>query len=215
MSSQIHVFNAICQSCQKRIHIDKYITTVVNLDTLSFECELFYSGQLNRLKCPHCNASFTFETPMVIFSQIHKLACAVLPNLDNDGESAIKKPPSHIMRDFDFRIVRYQIEALEKFKIRQCNCLDYVIEYVKLLNFDDDTALPFNEKNLIFENKYDNKYSFIQTDFNNNILNSYEILCSEINIPECIIYKSNHLSNNKWLKIDRITLKEEILNAKI
>ena len=215
MSSQIQVSDLICQSCLKRIPCNEYLTSIVNLDTISYECDYFYSGELNRVQCPHCKNTFTAEIPMMIFSESMKYACVVMPNLEECGIDALKPPPLFLVKDFELRAVRYQAEALEKFRIKSNLLDDAVIEYIKYIKFDDDDALPFSEKTLIFEKVDGDVYHIMQTDFNNNVMSRYQVKFPDFLIPDFIRNYNKNLSNKKWHKTDRITIREEINNAKI
>ena len=215
MSSQIQVFNLICQSCEKRIKLNMYFTTMINLDFISHDCRRFESGELNRVICPHCNSEFTAEIPMIIMSESLKFACVVFPELEQRGIDAVTPPPTFLLPGFEFRIVRYQAEALEKLRIKNAGCSDVDIEYIKCVSFDSETALPFDEKNLVFQYKDNNVYHFKQIDFNNSVIAEYQVTFDDENIPNFITSFKNNLCNKKWHKIDRITIKEEINNAKV
>ena len=213
MPAYARSFNAICQECDKSFAISDRFCTVVNLDTEGFEKDEFIQGKLNRITCPHCNTEFTYEIPMIVFSLRMKFACLCMPNLESTDISRLKEPPYLLLpEDFIYKIVRYQIEAKEKYDIIKCGCDDRIIEYIKLVSFDDDTALPFDERNIIFVSKEGDKYIFNQTDYNNKVLQSYEIKFNQEDIPDYVI-KSKE--SRKWHKTDRISLKEEIKNAKV
>lgn len=209
MPSYVRSFNAICNECDKHFAISDRFCAVVNLDIDGFENEGFINGSLNRISCPHCLTEFTYEIPMIVFSLKMNFACLCIPNLDSIDITGIKEP-AHLLLpgDFTFRIVRYQVEAKEKYDIIKSGCDDRVIEYIKLLSFGDSLALPFDERNIVFVSKNEDIYKFNQLDCKNNILKSYEIEFNEGEIPDYIINKS--LSGNKWHKIDRISLKEEL-----
>jgi len=215
MSSQIQVSDLICQSCNKRIITNRYLASVVNLDTISYDCEQFMSGELNRVECPHCKEVFTCEIPMIIFSEKLKYACMVSPTLEECGVISLKPPPAFLVSDFKLRAVRYQIEALEKFRINSAGLDDAVVEYIKYIKFIDEDALPFHERNIVFDKLTDGVYHFSKVDFNNRILNTYQFEFPEYLIPASICDFSETLNSNQWHKIDRITIREEINNAKV
>ena len=211
MPSYVRSFNAICNECDKRFEISHRFCAVVNLDIDGFEKEGFTSGELNRIFCPHCSTEFTYEIPMIVFSLSMKFACLCIPNLESIDTARIKEPPHLLLPDnFVFRIVRYQVEAKEKYDITASGCDDRVIEYIKLISFDDSLALPFDERNIVFVSKNGDTYKFNQLDYNNTIIKSYDIEINDGQIPDYIINSNISLSGNKWHKIDRISLKEEI-----
>lgn len=211
MPSYIKAFDAFCQECNKRFNINSRFTAVVNLDMVGFEKDEFLSGKLNKTICSHCQTEFTYEIPMIVFSMSMKFACLVEPGLDNNFANHIKNPPALILPDgFTYRIVRYQIEAKEKYDIFKNNCNDYIVEYIKLCSFSDESALPFDERNMIFKARHGDIYTFEQTDYNNKVLNQYTVSFPEEKIPDYIVKQSNKLNNNIWHKTDRISLKEEL-----
>lgn len=204
MSSAITGYDAFCQECEKRFDLTQRITQVVNLDIDGFEKENFLLGTLNRVVCPICKKEFTYEIPMIVFSLKMKFACLVFPNLTKDNANKLKDPPYHILPDdFCWRVVRYQIEALEKYNIFNCGLDDLTVEYIKMMNFSDGEAMPFDEKNIIFDSLNNDVYNFNQVDYNNNIMNTY---CLKCELPE---FNYENFCRLKWLKIDRETLKED------
>lgn len=206
MSSAVTGYDAFCQSCEKRFELSEIFTQVVNLDIEGFEKQKFFEGTLNRVTCPLCKKEFTYEVPMIVFSLRMKFACLVFPNLTPDNTSEIKAPPYLIMPNgFMFRIVRYQIEALEKYRIISSGLNDIDIELIKLEHFTDEESMPFDEKNIVFKSFENGAYNFNQVDYNNNIL-------KEICIDNPILGSDTEFKNFcrfKWLKIDRETLKED------
>lgn len=204
MPSYAIAYDAICQECEKRFDISERFTTVVNLDIEGFEKNKFLNGSLNRTVCPFCKKEFTYEIPMIVFSLKLKFACLVMPNLNSQNIVELKNPPYHILPDnFCYRLVRYQIEALEKYRIFSLGLDDLQIEQFKLKNFSDDEAMPFDEKNIIFDSYNDRIIKFNQVDYNNDILNTYSFDCD---LPNT---EYNNFCRLKWLKIDRETLKED------
>lgn len=209
MPSYIRSFNARCQECEKAFSIAQRFCTVVNLDIEGFEKDGFEDGSLNRITCPLCNTEFTYEIPMIVFSYEMRFACLVEPCARN---SLVKEPPHIILPDgFMFRRVSYLAEAMEKYRIFKSGCDDCVIEYIKLLSFKDEEALPFDEKNIVFENKNADEYEFSQLDYNNRVLNKYKITFKGSDIADSLINFKNSLGGNRWHRIDRIILKEELL----
>ena len=205
MSSYIRTSDALCQECLRRFETDKSISTSINLDTDSFEKELFLTGKLNKVTCPYCMCEFTYEIPLVIFSFSKKFACYVTPSaLPGEKINPIPLQPFIFGEGFRCRTVDYLIEALEKYKIELNSCDDYIVEYIKLNFFDDKDALPTNEINLLFDSKDEDVYYFVQTDYNNQILNKYNICFPDSEIPEHILDKSKSLNNYLWHKINRI-----------
>lgn len=208
MPSYVNAYDAICQSCGSRFNLRETFSATINLDIEGFEKQGFLNGTLNKVTCPFCACKFTYEIPMIVFSSKLKIAYLVQPTLRNDENCISKNPPYAIFsKDYEYRIVRYLAEAKEKFDIKMSGLSDSAVEYIKLKSFTDDMAMPFDELNMLFVSYENKKYIFNQVDYNDKILNTYEITFSE-NIPEYVLNISR--KNNKWLKIDRETLKEEV-----
>ncbi len=214
MPSYVNAYDAICQSCGLRFSIREKFSDTINLDIEGFEKKNFLNGSLNRVDCPFCGCNFTYEIPLIVFSEDIGFAYLVQPTLRNDKNYISKNPPYRIFsKDFEYRIVRYLAEAKEKYDIKISGLSDTAIEYIKLKSFPDTMAMPFDEINMLFSSYENGEYTFKQTDFNDKILNTYTINFSDKDIPDYILNISHQ--HNKWLKIDRETLKEEIKNAKI
>jgi len=211
MSSYVNTSDAVCQECEKRFNINLRFSSVINLDIDGFEKDGFLNGSLNRIKCPFCNTEFTFEIPLVIFSVKNKFAYLVCPNLNNTNEKFIKNTLHLFLpNDFKFRLVRYLIEAKEKYDIHVNLCDDIIIEYIKLCVFSDEEAMPFDKRNIVFKAKNNNEYIFEQIDYNDKVLNTYKINFNNEKIPDYVKEKSYKLNNTIWHKIERISLKEEL-----
>lgn len=206
MSSEVTGYDAFCQDCLNRFELTERFSHVVNLDIEGFEKERFLAGNLNRVVCPKCKCEFTYEIPMIVFSMELKFACLVYPNLTNKNLAEIKDPPHIILpNDFMFRVVRYQIEALEKYRMALCGINDVYAELLKLKHFTDDEAMPFDERNIVFSSFENGICKFNQVDCNNNILKQFEVTDT---LPDTE-NKPKNFCRFKWLKIDRETLKED------
>jgi len=211
MASYVRAFNGLCQECTNHFSMAERFCTVVNLDTSGFEKDKFIDGSLNRISCPLCNTEFTFEIPMIVFSLNMKFACFIDPGIDNNSNNLVKAPPYILLpKDFTFRCVRYLEEAREKERILKSGLDDVLVEYIKLISFKDEDALPFDERNIVFDSKDKNTYKFTQIDYNNQILQKFSIEFKDDNIPDEIINIKNSLSGKKWHRIDRMSLKEEL-----
>ena len=211
MASYVRSFKGLCQECEKQFSMAERFCTVVNLDTKGFEKDKFEDGSLNRVCCPYCNTEFTFELPMIVFSLNMKFACLIDPNLDVGVAHSTKAPPYILLPEgFIFRCVRYLEEAREKVRILNSGLEDVFIEYIKLISFKDEDALPFDERNIIFDSKDGDTYRFTQIDYNNRVLREFKIEFKDNDIPNDVINIKNSLSGKKWHKLDRISLKEEL-----
>ncbi|MBO7288791.1 MAG: hypothetical protein J6V03_02205 [Clostridia bacterium] len=216
MASFVRAFSALCQQCNKRFQIAERFCTTINLDIEGFEKEKFEDGSLNRIVCPYCNTEFTFEISMIVFSQNMKIACIVDQNIDTKEITSLKSPPYILFpEDFTYRCVRYIDEAREKLRIIKHGCDDFIIEYIKLMCFKDEDALPFNEVSLVFDSKEGEAYKFSKLNFNGEVLENYDIVFKDSDIPEAVKNMKYSQKGKKWHKLDRISLKEEIKNAKI
>jgi len=73
-------YHCLCQDCDKFFQINRYMTNVINIDDDVDECIQLLSITLNSVKCPECGSSFSYEIPMLLFSNKHKFAIKVNPS---------------------------------------------------------------------------------------------------------------------------------------
>ena len=97
-------YTCICQDCNKVFIIDEVMVTVINLDDDKDTAIEFFSSSLNKISCPYCNANFTYEIPMLIFSLKDNFAIKVAPHLP----ALINSPPNMLpdfFKAFSFGII--------------------------------------------------------------------------------------------------------------
>ncbi|MBE7052214.1 MAG: hypothetical protein E7395_06565 [Ruminococcaceae bacterium] len=204
--SKIMVLGCVCQECDMEFAVNDYLTNVVNLDYDSDKKSEFENMELNRVCCPHCKKSFTFEIPMVFVSSKLKYAIKVNPQSFTIESDTGSFPEFLIPDGFRLREVYFQVEALEKHRIFESLCDDKVVEYIKLLEFDNSDALPFDEVNLVFDNCDNNTYCFDKYNSTNDCLEKYNIDATNIKLP---LFDESTFSG-KWQRINRLTINDYI-----
>ena len=158
-------YHCLCQDCDKVFQINRYMTTVINIDEDVDECIQLLSTTLNCVKCPECGSVFSYEIPMLLFSNKHKFAIRVNPLLDSYEAYSGDEPPVFVSQfQYKYRDVAFQIEAVEKVRIFMAGLDDKMIEYIKLKNFKDEDATPFEEVNIVFESA-DNHHFYFSKQF--------------------------------------------------
>ena len=194
-------YHCLCQDCDKFFQINRYMTNVINIDDDVDECIQLLYITLNIVKCPECGSSFSYEIPMLLFSNKHKFAIKVNPSLDSYETYNGDEPPIFLSHfKYKYREVTFQIEALEKVRIFMADLDDKLIEYIKLKTFKDEDATPLEDVNIVFESADNHCFFFAKMDSNNNIVAHYEVERNEYSD----IKFSNEL--NKWQCINRYTI---------
>jgi len=203
MSTFVLASECYCQSCRKLFHLNNQrISTVINMDIDGFEKTRFMNGTLNKIRCDKCNAEFTHETAMVVFSYKHKFAIYVNPHCEFDRCSGLKAPNGLFPAGFAFREVNYLVEAREKTNIFLSGLSEFAVEKFKYENFSNEDATPFDEYNLVFASHTDNEYIFEKYDYNDNLITRYAFSDDiKLNKAHCKMSASD-----LWMKINRLTI---------
>ena len=198
-------YHCLCQDCDKFFQLNRYMTTVINIDEDVDECIQLLSVTLNCVKCPECGSAFSYEIPMLLFSNKHKFAIRVNPSLVAYEADSGDEPPVFLSQfQYKYREVTFQIEALEKVRIFMAGLDDKLIEYIKLKTFKDEDATPFEDVNIVFESADNHSFFFAKMDSNNNIIARYEVNRKEyddICFDDCL---------NRWQCINRYTINRYI-----
>ncbi len=198
-------YHCLCQDCDKIFQINRYMTNVINIDEDVDECIQLLSVTLNCVKCPECGSAFTYEIPMLLFSNKYKFAVKVNPSLDSYEFGIDDEPPCFLSKfKYKYREVAFQIEALEKVRIFMADLDDKLIEYIKLKTFEDEDATPFEDVNIVFESADEHSFFFAKMDSNNNIIARYEV---ERKVYGDINFNSEF---DKWQCINRYTINSYI-----
>ncbi len=212
MSANIAAYNAICNNCMKQFNIGEIFTIAVNLDSMTHERDKLLAGELNKVTCPKCGKEFIYEVPMVIYSANQGLVYYVEPRLSSIGDMPKLRTPFAFMgHDFKYRIVNFQSQAREKYLIELAGLSDIAVEYIKLVSFADDIALPFDTYSLEFDSKEGDVYCFKQYDCLGDVIESFELEFPDEKIP--IGIKELNPFGDKWQRINRLSMqnfKEEL-----
>ncbi|MBE7049574.1 MAG: hypothetical protein E7394_02245 [Ruminococcaceae bacterium] len=207
---KIAAHNCICQNCQKVFPVNEMMYSVINLDENAEKTREFDMFEINKVTCPKCKSSFTFELPLLICSKRLKVAIYVNSSPSPDKHYKSKAIPIWLITDYKiFRKCLYYAEAVEKFRIFRDELNDKIIEYLKLCRFNNTDALPFDEINLLYSHNDGVNLYFDKIDFNNNIIKTYSIPMSDIKeISNEIKFNRSH---NTWQTVNRLTIKDFII----
>ncbi len=158
----------LCEECDEYFFKYAFVTNVFDLDA-DPKCA---DGLFNRIKCPRCDTEFTFETPILIFSNTKKLLISA--SVNNDGLINITslKRALEISKSTDWTLRRcsFAMDAGEKIRIFNLGLDDTKVELVKLKCFDNYRNMDLTDNYITFENIADNKLVFTYRDFKDNIL---------------------------------------------
>ncbi len=199
---------SICQECNKTHLHNDFVITSINLDADIDVTKNLFNFKLNNIRCPFCESEYTFETNLVIYSPSLNFAIKVNPEMCHCEQFDPAQVPAFIFpKDFKFRQVAFQIEAIEKCRIFTDNLDDICIELLKYKCFTDEDTLPFDEVNMVYSSCDKENLYFTKYDYNNRFLGDFQI--SRSLYDESI--KSTHLLNkNIWHCINRKTINQYI-----
>lgn len=186
--------------------------SVIDLDKDIKYSESFEKFEINKVTCPKCKNSFTFELPLLVCSKKCKFAAYVNSSPYPEKEFTSKEIPVWLISGYkSYRKCLYYAEIVEKFRIFRDGLDDKIIEYLKLCKFPDTDALPFDEINLLYSHNDNINLYFDKIDFNNNIINTYAVSKSIMeDIKSRIVFTEN---KNIWQMINRLTIKDYILKG--
>ena len=197
-----------CQRC------DNIFFAYVEVNDL-FDADLdndIISGIVNRVECTDCDAEFTFETPIVIYSYIHKFIistdCDVYPLPCRKFGLATQIAKS---ADWKFRTTSFTADAAEKIRIFKDKLCDGIIELLKIKHITEYKSLNLTEEYIVYENHDDTNIYFSKRDDCDNLLKTYTIPF-RFYINETKIQKP--IPTGDWIRVDRewaINKLEELL----
>jgi len=204
-------YKCICQDCSNVFNINETMVNVINLD--EDDCLIqFLTASLNKISCPYCDADFTYEIPMLIYSQKSGFALRVNPSVPSAPPSPdVKLPYFFKIFNLKYRQVTYHIEALEKVRIFKDGFDDKYIEFVKFNFFSDDDCTPMEDINLCYKSSDNEKLYFEKLDYNGKLIKEYEVLKSDVR--ECSFIPEP--CSPAWVQINRYTIENYINKEEI
>ena len=197
------MFNSIlyckCQECMTVFKIKNNIINSLILEHETQSYDNFLNNKINCVHCKKCKSDLTFETKMIIYDRTDKFAIYVDPTKESNIDDSI---PDFITEDgFKYRKVTYQAEAIEKTRIFRDGLNDYDVEYIKILNFSDDEALPFEDKNIVYYSSDGDTYTFHAINHLNKITGIQIIDVSDMHLK-----KLPDDDKSKWNVVNRYTI---------
>ncbi len=187
--------------CKKHFYDYIFLKSIINFDEGGKDAKaILNGGTINRVTCPYCKCNFTYETPLLLFSQNHKIYAASTFDDDfiytSNCENALKIAKSD---DLNLRITDYAFEAAEKIRLAYFGIDDAKIEIFKLITFpkckDMDKAFEY----MVFDRVENDFLIFSHRDYTDKILKSFEILKSDF---EKFDFDFKPPITGKWAKTD-------------
>jgi hypothetical protein len=186
----------LCEECDEYFFKYEFINNIFDLDA----DPKYADGLFNRIKCPRCDTEFTYETPILVFSNTKRLL--ICASVNNDGFININslKRAFEISGSTDWTLRRcsFAMDAGEKIRIFNNGLDDGKVELVKLKCFDDYKNMDLTDNYITFENLRDNELVFTYRDFKDNILET-----RYISFEEYKTMPQTKVPPQTWYTIDR------------
>lgn len=191
-----------CENCYEYFYRYVHITNVIDTDKNDELSKSAATGLINRVVCPFCNAEFTYENPLVLFSNTSKIVCyaqhSVLPLASRDFTLITKITGCN---DWSFRLCDFAMDASEKIRIFKDGLKDYVIEILKVNRFPEYKDMVLEDEYITYDGKDDSNLYFSKRSDLDIVLDKYTIPLSEYSrIEEAV---DAEIPTGKWLCIDR------------
>ena len=190
-----------CENCHEFFYRFVHITNVIDADKNDELGKSAVSGLVNRVVCPFCNAEFTYENPLVVYSNTSKIVCYadyhVLPLVCRDFTLLTKITGCS---DWNFRLCDFAMNASEKIRIFKDNLQDSIIEILKLNSLPEYRTMILEDEYITYDGKDDEKLYFSKRSDLDITLENYTIPLSEYNQ---LNDGKTQIPTGNWLCIDR------------
>ncbi len=170
----------ICERCHGFFCSYGVMHSFVDADSLDTAVKEAYDGNLNKVTCPACGDSFTYESPLLIYSQNNKFAiCSDFSDecLQNGSFNTIVSIGS--MEDWKFRRCSFSMFGFEKLRIFKNNMDDTIIEQIKISHFPAYCKMEFDSEYIVYEKHNDKTLFFTHRDFTGKIIQTLSVPMSE------------------------------------
>ena len=202
---------AICDECGNCMNEPFRVYNVINTDYKSHIKDKLISDNINKVTCPKCHSTFTYEHQFLAFS--HKKGYAVFGICQPEirtltcGRNRIFEMMN--IRNTRFRLVDFLCEVAEKIVIFESGLDDISIETVKHRNFSESYFADNSDKNLLFKGIDNDDMIFEYINCLDKVLETHRIPLSEY--PKTASdYEPETLKDGYilWTKIDNKYIKE-------
>lgn len=170
----------ICERCQSFFCSYGIMHSFVDADSLDISTKQAFDGTINRVTCPVCSDSFTYESPMIIYSHNDKFAiCAHFYDeyiCNGSFETLIAIAG---MKDWKFRRCTFSMFAFEKLRIFKNKLDDTVIEQIKLTHFPQYRDMDLELEYIVYESHNDKELFFSKKDFTGKTIKNFSVPMTE------------------------------------
>lgn len=193
-----------CENDSCKRHFYKYIffASIIDIDRGDEPADaVMNGGAVNRVKCPFCGCEFTYETPLMIFSQKYKIYTASTFDEQFIYTSAFENALRIAGEtDLRLRLTQFAFEAAEKIRLAAFGLSDAKAEMFKLVRFENYKDMDTAYEYIVFDKLTDNTLIFTHRDYTDKILEVYEISYDEYKrfSPDV-----SGVRNACWLEIDK------------
>jgi len=206
MSTYIPENGIHCERCHEIFYRYTYITDVIDADRKDKLSSDALKGNVNRVECPFCKTEFTYEGPLLLFSNTACAAalsaCKFAPTEVGNFNLALKMSKA---THWKLRKCIFAMFNCEKMRIFKSNLCDGKIEILKYMYFKEYRDMDFRDYYIVFQKHENNTLYFTKNDDVDNVLKEYTIdfekytNISDIDIP-C----------GQWMTIDRDWAKKQL-----
>ncbi len=188
----------ICERCQGIFCSYSVMHSFVDADSLDNTVKEAYDGSLNKVTCPACGDSFTYESPLLIYSHKDKFAiCSDFSDecLQNGSFDTIVSIGN--MKDWRFRKCSFSMFGFEKLRIFKSNMDDTIIEQLKITHFPAYRNMEFDSDYIVYEKHDEETLFFTHRDFTGKIIQN-------LSVPTKEYHKFNSFSVvGRWQQANR------------
>ena len=187
-----------CERCNKIFFRYAEICNLFDADSESDSSPLI-NGNINRIVCRYCKTEFTFETPVVVYSYIHKYFIFADCNIYHVPARKFSLSTSISgAKDWKFRVVAFAADASEKVRIFRDGLNDAAIELIKLKHIKEYRTLILEDEYITYEEITEKGIHFTKRDDCDKVLKNYYL-------PFSLYLKELNYNSitGDWTRIDR------------
>lgn len=154
-------YHTVCSHCKERQHEVPQILDVLDLAYCALDRTEVMDGTLNLLVCEYCGRSFRYETTVLAVDAKKRYAILVEPRHKGRSLALGANQFLHTIgaEGFQFRLVNYCVQMMEKARIFDSGLDDRVIELIKHLHWATH-PLPDEDSYILFHKQYGDRLKF-------------------------------------------------------
>ena len=166
----------VCECCHTYFVSYTAMYPIVDADAKNSVTQSALDGNINRIFCPNCESTFTYESMFYIFSGNHKFAIVshagnTIPGVAS-FETACKISSA---TDWKFRVCSYTADCLEKMRIFRAKLDDTKIEKLKLMFFDSYKTMDLRDEYITFLSRDEDFLYFEHRTFTDKMIEEFKI----------------------------------------